>query len=189
MLSFKINFHLSYSIAEHNMANKQATLPLDKFIIAGVTFHKDDGELAQYLSYKRPKAKTREVLTTFDIPLNKAMRGSITLTRDPESKDRTRLLQKISFYRKNATKKSARIYSTRYASVSISKTRATVTFSFPLCDDPDRLIARMQNFGNIIIDESDEIAAMLNQEGATKIQEAWQEIEMFNLQNATQDEE
>lgn len=171
------------------MATKQATLPLDKFIIAGVTFHKDDGELAQYLSYKRPKAKISEDLTTFDIPLNRAIRGSVTFSRDPESKDRTRLLQKISFYRKNVTKRSTRIYSTRYASVSISKTRATVTFSFPLCDDSDRLIARMQNFGNIIIDESDEIAAMLNQEGATKIQEAWQEIELFNQQNVTQDEE
>ena len=58
----------------------------------------------------------------------------------------------------------------------VSNTRVTVTMSFPLCDDPTRLKARMQNFANIIVDESDEIAALLNQEGDVKVQEAWQNL-------------
>jgi hypothetical protein len=52
--------------------------------------------------------------------------------------------------------------------------------SFPICDDPQRLKARMQNFANIIIDESDEIAAILNQEGDARVQEAWKTIDQSN---------
>jgi hypothetical protein len=55
--------------------------------------------------------------------------------------------------------------------------------SFPICDDPQRLKARLQNFANIIIDESDEIAAMLNQEGPQKVQEAWTSINQSNSQD------
>ena len=63
-----------------------------------------------------------------------------------------------------------------YSRVNVSRSRVTVTMSFPICDDPTRLKARLQNFANIIIDESDEIAAMLNQEGTAKVQDAWQFI-------------
>ena len=79
-------------------------------------------------------------------------------------------------YKKTKVKSTASILETRYSKVHVSNTRVTVTMSFPLCDDPLRLKARMQNFANIIVDESDEIAALLNQEGDVKVQEAWQNL-------------
>jgi hypothetical protein len=83
-------------------------------------------------------------------------------------------------YKKTKHKSTAPILETRYSRVNVSKSRVTVTMSFPICDDPQRLKARMQNFANIIIDESDEIAAMLNQEGDARVQEAWKTIDQSN---------
>jgi hypothetical protein len=86
----------------------------------------------------------------------------------------------VRVYKKTKHKNTAPILETRYSRVNVSHSRVTVTMSFPICDDPTRLKARLQNFANIIIDESDEIAAMLNQEGDARIQEAWKTIDQSN---------
>ena len=93
--------------------------------------------------------------------------------------------QQVRIYRKNTKRSTAPILETRYSRVNVSRSRVTVTMSFPICDDPTRLKARLQNFANIIIDESDEIAAMLNQEGSQKVQEAWTSINQSNSQTMT----
>ena len=163
------------------MAKKHITMP--QGIEAGATtwFYKNENELSQYLRMRKPqKSEEHPDYPDFDLPLEKALRGSITFQRDPSVKNGKYIHQVIRVYRKTATKKSAPIYETKYARVSVSKSRVTVSLSFPLCDDPDRLKARLQNFANIIIDESDEIAAVLNQEGDTKVQEAWQQLAQPN---------
>jgi hypothetical protein len=88
--------------------------------------------------------------------------------------------QFVRIYRKTTKRSTAPILETRYSRVNVSRSRVTVTMSFPICDDPQRLKARMQNFANIIIDESDEIAAILNQEGDARVQEAWKTIDQSN---------
>lgn len=153
---------------------KTVAMPQDKLIPAGIHFHNEDNELTQYLFFKRPGKKIGEQRLELDLPLGKALRGSIIFQRDPDSTNPNRILEAVRVYRKNSERKVETILSTRYSRVNVSRSRVTISMSFPLCDDPQRLKARMQNFANIIIDESDEIAAMLNQEGDAKVQEAWE---------------
>ena len=124
---------------------------------------------------REPKDADNE-LPLINLPFDKALKGSITFQRDPSVKNGKYIRQVVRLYKKTSTKRSASILETRYSKVRVSNSRVTVTMSFPLCDDPMRLKARMQNFANIIVDESDEIAALLNQEGDTKVQEAWQNL-------------
>ena len=154
-------------------------MPTDKLVGVGMNFKKDSNELSQYMFFKRPVQKQDQPWENpIELPLDKALKGSITFQRDPDTKGR--ILQSVRVYKKTAVKKTTPLHETRYSRINVSKSRITVSFSFPLCDDPERLTARMQNFANVIIDESDEIAAMLNHEGARRVQEAWKEIESLN---------
>lgn len=165
------------------MAKKTIAMPQRKFIPTAMCFVKDGEELSQYMNYRKPAKKYGEVFDEFDLPLGKALKGSVIFEKDPEAKDGKHIIQRIRVYKKTKTKSSSPIFETRYSRVSVSKSRVTVTMSFPLCDDPLRLKARLQNFANIIIDESDEVAALLNQEGDKRVQEAWQSIEQSNKED------
>jgi hypothetical protein len=163
---------------------KHVELPQQQGMSAITHFLQADNELTQYMRFKRePKDEDNE-LPAINLPFDKALKGSITFQRDPSVKNGKYIRQVVRLYQKTTAKRSAAILETRYSKVRVSNTRVTVTMSFPLCDDPLRLKARMQNFANIIVDESDEIAAILNQEGDVKVQEAW-----HNLNEKTTDEE
>ena len=133
-----------------------------------------ENELLQFNFIDQQPLNPKVTSTLMDLPLNKSLKGSIIIREDQSCKSGTRYLQQIRLYRNAGKKYSTSIYDSRHAHVKVSQSRITVTMSFSLCDDPERLKARMQNFANIIIDESDEIAAILNQEGDAKVQEAWQ---------------
>lgn len=128
------------------------------------------------MRFRRENKDPDNELPLINLPFDKALKGSITFQRDPSVKNGKYIRQVVRLYKKTTAKRSASILETRYSKVRVSNSRVTVTMSFPLCDDPTRLKARMQNFANIIVDESDEIAALLNQEGDVKVQEAWQNL-------------
>ena len=153
----------------------------------GATTHfaQADNELTQYMRFRREPKDADNELPLINLPFDKALKGSITFQRDPSVKNGKYIRQVVRLYQKTTTKRSASILETRYSKVRVSNTRVTVTMSFPLCNDPLRLKARLQNFANIIIDESDEIAAILNQEGSQKIQEAWQLLGNCSLEDAS----
>ena len=161
-------------------AKKSIAMPQNKAIGALMCFVKEGEGLSQYMNFRKPAKKLREVTDDFDLPLGKALKGSIIFEKDPEVKDGKHILQRVRVYKKTKVKSTASILETRYSRVNVSKSRVTVTMSFPICDDPQRLKARLQNFANIIIDESDEIAAILNQEGDARVQEAWKTINQSN---------
>ena len=153
---------------------KKVNIQTNVLIPAALAFHKQDDELIQCLSFKRPVRKRGTTPNEVELPIGKALKGSIILHKI-DSSSGLHYEQQVRIYRKTA-KRSASILETRYSKVRVSNSRVTVTMSFPLCDDPLRLKARMQNFANVIVDESDEIAALLNQEGDIKVQEALQQI-------------
>ena len=160
------------------MATKKKHVELPQSQMMGATTHfaQLDNELTQYMCFRREPKDADNELPLINLPFDKALKGSITFQRDPSVKNGKYIRQVVRLYKKTSTKRSAAILETRYSKVRVSNTRVTVTMSFPLCDDPLRLKARMQNFANIIVDESDEIAALLNQEGDVKVQEAWQNL-------------
>ena len=145
--------------------------PQAVLIPASTMFLQEDNRLTQ-LVYIDPRTTTKEA--PLDLPMGKALRASVVYLKDASDLSGNTIQQQIRLSRGAGKKYSTSILDTRYSHVKVSQSRVTVTMSFPLCDDPDRLKARMQNFANIIIDESDEIAAMLSQEGTAKVQEAWQ---------------
>ena len=155
---------------------KHVELPQSQMMGATIQFAQFDNELTQYMRFRRVPKDADNELPLINLPFDKALKGSITFQRDPSVKNGKYIRQVVRLYKKTSTKRSAAILETRYSKVRVSNTRVTVTMSFPLCDDPTRLKARMQNFANIIVDESDEIAALLNQEGDVKVQEAWQNL-------------
>ena len=157
-------------------AKKSIAMPKGELIPTAMRFNKEGDELQQYLNFRKPAKKLNEQTNDFELPLGKALKGSVIFEKDPTAKDGKHIIQKVRVYKKTKVKSTAPILETRYSRVNVSKSRVTVTMSFPLCEDPQRLKARMQNFANIIIDESDEIAALLNQEGDIKVQEAWQNL-------------
>ena len=163
------------------MATKKSiAFPQREMIPTAMCFVKEGGELSQYMYFRKSSKRPYEVADNFDLPLGKALKGSIIFEKDPETKDGKRVVQCVRVYKKTKVKSTAPILETRYSRVNVSRSRVTVTMSFPICDDPTRLKARLQNFANIIIDESDEIAAILNQEGDARVQEAWQTIDQSN---------
>lgn len=173
--------HLALLKFSYTMATKKViAMPQNKAIGAMMCFVKEGEDLAQYLNFRKPTKKLGEQIRNFDLPIGKALKGSIVFEKDPTAKDGKHIIQKVRVYKKTKVKSTASILETRYSRVNVSRSRVTVTMSFPLCDDPTRLKARMQNFANIIIDESDEIAAILNQEGDSRVQEAWKTIEQSN---------
>ena len=153
----------------------------------GATTHfaQADNELTQYMRFRREPKDADNELPLINLPFDKALKGSITFQRDPSVKNGKYIRQVVRLYQKTTAKRSASILETRYSKVRVSNTRVTITMSFPLCNDPLRLKARLQNFANIIIDESDEIAAILNQEGSQKVQEAWQLLGNCSLEDAS----
>ena len=153
----------------------------------GATTHfaQADNEFTQYMRFRREPKDADNELPLINLPFDKALKGSITFQRDPSVKNGKYIRQVVRLYQKTTAKRSASILETRYSKVRVSNTRVTVTMSFPLCDDPLRLKARLQNFANIIIDESDEIAAILNQEGSQKVQDAWQLLGNCSLEDAS----
>lgn len=155
-------------------------MPQTQAIGAVMCFVKESEDLEQYMKFRKPTKTTGEKPITFDLPLGKALKGSVIFEKDPVFNDGKHIVQKVRVYKKTKHKSTAPILETRYSRVNVSKSRVTVTMSFPICDDPQRLKARMQNFANIIIDESDEIAAILNQEGDARVQEAWKTIQQSN---------
>ena len=155
---------------------KHVVLPLAQELGAITHFVQEEDELTQYMRIKRTNKPQNVDYPNAQIPYGKALKGSVTFQRDPSVKNGSYVRQVVRLYKKTNVKRSASILETRYAKVNVSQSRVTITMSFPLCDDPTRLKARMQNFANIIIDESDEIAAMFNQEGDTKVQEAWETL-------------
>lgn len=155
-------------------------MPQRKMIPTAMCFVKEGEELSQYMNFRKPSKKLHEVTDDFNLPLNKALKGSIIFEKDPEAKDGKQILQRVRVYKKTKVKSTTPILETRYSRVNVSKSRVTVTMSFPLCSDPQRLKARLQNFANIVVDESDEIAALLNQQGDERVQEAWQTIDQSN---------
>ena len=166
------------------MATKKSiAMPNGKLIPAALAFHKQDDELQQYLSFKRPVRKRGTTPNEVELPIGKALKGSIILHKI-DSSSGLHYEQQVRIYRKKTKRSTAPILESRYSRVNVSRSRVTVTMSFPICDDPQRLKARLQNFANIIIDESDEIAALLNQEGAQKVQEAWQLLSNCCLEDA-----
>lgn len=147
--------------------------PQAVLIPASTMFLQEDNRLTQ-LVYIDPRTTTKEA--PIDLPMGKALRASVVYLKDASDLSGNTIQQQIRLSRGAGKKYSTSILDTRYSHVKVSQSRVTVTMSFPLGDDPDRLKARMQNFANIIIDESDEIAAMLSQEGTAKVQEAWQTL-------------
>ena len=156
--------------------------PQAVLIPASTMFLQEDNRITQ-LVYIDPRTTTKEA--PLDLPMGKALRASVVYLKDASDLSGNTIQQQIRLSRGAGKKYSTSIHDTRYSHVKVSQSRVTVTMSFPLCDDPDRLKARMQNFANIIIDESDEIAAMLSQEGAEKVQEAWQTLGNCSLEDAS----
>lgn len=163
---------------------KTVNIQTNVLIPAALAFHKQDDELQQYLSFKRPVRKRGTTPNEVELPIGKALKGSIILHKI-DSSSGLHYEQHVRIYRKTTKRSTAPILETRYSRVNVSRSRVTVTMSFPLCDEPDRLKARLQNFANIIIDESDEIVAMLNQEGTAKVQDAWQTLGNCSLEDAS----
>ena len=156
--------------------NHQIQIPQAVLLPAHTMFHTQDGNIKQLVYFDRSQSTNLPL----DLPLGKSLRGSVFYSLDPSDPTGNTIAQQVSISRSVGKKYSTSIYDTRYSHVKVSQSRVTVTMSFPLCEDPQRLTARMQNFANIIIDESDEIAALLNQEGAQKVQEAWEELAQEN---------
>ena len=152
------------------MKQNTINIPQAALIPASTMIHQENGNITQLVFIDR----SQQTPNMLDLPIGKALRGSVVYLKDPSDHTGNTIAQQINLYRSNGKKYSTSIHDTRYSHVKVSQSRITVSMSFPLGDDPTRLKARMQNFANIIIDESDEIAAMLNQEGDAKVQEAWQ---------------
>ena len=163
------------------MATKKSiAMPQNKAIGVLMRFVREGDDLEQYMNFRKPTKKAGEQVHDFNLPLGKALKGSVIFEKDPTAKDGKAIIQKVRVYKKTKAKSTASILETRYSRVNVSKSRVTITMSFPLCSDPQRLKARLQNFANIVVDESDEIAALLNQQGDERVQEAWQTIDQSN---------
>ena len=161
--------------------NKNAIqTPQALLIPASTMFHQEDGSITQLVYFDRSRTSPAHV----ELPLGKALRGSVIYIKDPSDHTGKVIQQQINLYRNAGKKYSTSIYDSRHAHVKVSQSRITVTMSLTLTDDPERLKARMQNFANIIIDESDEIAAMLNQEGDARVLDAWELLANSSLEKA-----
>ena len=162
------------------MKQNTINIPQAALIPASTMIHQENGNITQLVFIDR----SQQTSNMLDLPIGKALRGSVVYLKDPSDHTGNTIAQQINLYRSNGKKYSTSIHDTRYSHVKVSQSRITVSMSFPLGDDPTRLKARMQNFANIIIDESDEIAAMLNQEGDTRVVDAWELLANSSLENA-----
>ncbi len=162
------------------MKQNTIQIPQAALIPASTMIHQENGNITQLVFIDR----SQQTSNMLDLPIGKALRGSVVYLKDPSDHTGNTIAQQINLYRSNGKKYSTSIHDTRYSHVKVSQSRITVSMSFPLGDDPTRLKARMQNFANIIIDESDEIAAMLNQEGDELVLGAWEALTNSSLENA-----
>lgn len=162
------------------MKQNTINIPQAALIPASTMIHQENGNITQLVFIDR----SQQTSNMLDLPIGKALRGSVVYLKDPSDHTGNTIAQQINLYRSNGKKYSTSIHDTRYSHVKVSQSRITVSMSFPLGDDPTRLKARMQNFANIIIDESDEIAAMLNQEGDELVLDAWELLANSSLENA-----
>ena len=160
------------------MKQNTINIPQAALIPASTLFHQENGNITQLVYFDR----SHQTPSMLDLPLGKALRGSVMYVKDPSDHTGNTVQQQICIYRNASKKYSTSIHDTRYSHVKVSQSRITVSMSFPLGDDPTRLKARMQNFANIIIDESDEIAAMLNQEGDELVLGAWETLAETSLE-------
>ena len=154
------------------MKQNQIIIPQAALLPAQTMFHQENESINQLIYFDRSQPSAAEL----QLPYGKALRASVTYLKDPSDFSGNTIAQQVNIYRSGAKKYSTSIYDSRYAHVKVSQNRLTCTMSISLIDDPQRLIARMQNFANIVIEESDEIAAMLHQEGANKVLEAWKTL-------------
>ena len=157
-------------------------IPQAALIPASTMIHQENGNITQLVFIDR----SQQTPNMLDLPIGKALRGSVVYLKDPSDHTGNTIAQQINLYRSNGKKYSTSIHDTRYSHVKVSQSRITVSMSFPLGDDPTRLKARMQNFANIIIDESDEIAAMLNQEGDELVLGAWEALTEQDMKGGEQ---
>ena len=157
-------------------------IPQAALIPASTMIHQENGNITQLVFIDR----SQQTSNMLDLPIGKALRGSVVYLKDPSDHTGNTIAQQINLYRSNGKKYSTSIHDTRYSHVKVSQSRITVSMSFPLTDDPTRLKARMQNFANIIIDESDEIAAMLNQEGDELVLGAWEALTEQDMKGGEQ---
>ena len=162
--------------------NHQIQIPQAALIPASTMIHQENGNITQLVFIDR----SQQTPNMLDLPIGKALRGSVVYLKDPSDHTGNTIAQQINLYRSNGKKYSTSIHDTRYSHVKVSQSRITVSMSFPLGDDPTRLKARMQNFANIIIDESDEIAAMLNQEGDELVLGAWEALTEQDMKGGEQ---
>ena len=160
------------------MKQNTINIPQAALIPASTMIHQENGNITQLVFIDR----SQQTPNMLDLPIGKALRGSVVYLKDPSDHTGNTIAQQINLYRSNGKKYSTSIHDTRYSHVKVSQSRITVSMSFPLGDDPTRLKARMQNFANIIIDESDEIAAMLNQEGDELVLGAWEALAETSLE-------
>jgi hypothetical protein len=164
--------------------NKQSiSTPQAVLIPASTMFLQEDERITQ-LVYIDPRTTTKD--QPLDLPMGKALRASVVYLKDVSDLSGNTIQQQIRISRGAGKKYSTSIYDSRHAHVKVSQSRITVSMSFSLCDDPERLKARMQNFANIIIDESDEIAAMLNQEGDARVLDAWESLAEQDMKGGEQ---
>ena len=176
------------------MKQNTIQIPQAALIPASTLFHQENGNISQLVFIDRSVGAptkhaaewgtSQQTSSMLDLPIGKALRGSVIYVKDPSDQTGNTIAQQINIYRNAGKKYSTSIYDSRHAHVKVSQSRITVTMSFSLCDDPERLKARMQNFANIIIDESDEIAAILNQEGDARVLDAWELLANSSLEKA-----
>ena len=152
--------------------------PQSVLLSSHTLFHQHDEGIHQLVFFDRSQSSE----ATLALPLGKALRASVTYHKDPSDFSGNTIAQQVNIYRSGGKKYSESIYDTRHAHVRVSQTKVTVSMSFTLSDNPERLKAQLQNFANIVIDETDEIAAMLSQQGAEKVQEAWQTLAEQNAE-------
>ena len=162
------------------MKQNTINIPQAALIPASTLFHQENGNISQLVFIDR----SQQTSSMLDLPIGKALRGSVIYIKDPSDPTGNTIAQQINIYRNAGKKYSTSIYDSRHAHVKVSQSRITVSMSLTLTDDPERLKARMQNFANIIIDESDEIAAMLNQEGDARVLDAWELLANSSLEKA-----
>jgi hypothetical protein len=160
------------------MKQNQIIIPQAALLPAQTMFHQENESINQLIYFDRSLPSAAEL----QLPYGKALRASVTYLKDPSDFSGNTIAQQVNIYRSGGKKYSESIYDTRHAHVRVSQTKVTVSMSFTLSDNPERLKAQLQNFANIVIDETDEIAAMLSQQGAEKVQEAWKTLAEENAE-------
>ena len=167
------------------MKQNTITTPQAALLPAQTMFHQENESINQLIYIDLHPTNSRSLspldrstpsAAELHLPYGKALRASVTYLKDPSDFSGNTIAQQVNIYRSGGKKYSESIYDTRHAHVRVSQTKVTVSMSFTLSDNPERLKAQLQNFANIVIDETDEIAAMLSQEGAEKVQDAWKSL-------------